>query len=409
MLLASEVGGQVKKAPSLRAVSLRLLLVSASLVFCCLLLEVFLRVTHLQPDFFWQLDSEVGATHIPGKKGWAVFRGGRQYVQINSLGYRDRERSVHKAEGTFRIALLGDSFVEAFQVSQDDTLAAILERRLNADCSGPAARFEVLNFGVSGFGTAEELETFRHRASRFQPDLVLLNLYTSNDLYDNSPELDPEPNRLRYALGPHGELMRLSFRVSDNALKRWLRAHSYAYLLVRDRIKTFGALRKALAAMSMMQDQVDAASEQRARQALTGVQYLRQRPPAVERAWQLTEALIAEFRLESRKRSAGFAVIVIPNKEEVLTRDSATNTDPKRDYQQSLRTIDKVCGGLGIECLQLADVFRAGSVDELYFPLDGHWTPKGHALGAGATFEWLRRSNLVSCAGDTHRQTASLP
>ena len=65
-----------------RAAGLHLLLVVASLGLCCLLLEGFLRITHVQPDFFWQLDPEVGAIHIPGKKGWVVFRGGRQYVEI---------------------------------------------------------------------------------------------------------------------------------------------------------------------------------------------------------------------------------------------------------------------------------------------------------------------------------------
>src|SRR5262249_33291614 len=154
-----------------RSARFPLLLASLSLVLGLALVEVVLRVTRLQPDFFWQLDAEVGATHIPSKKGWVVFRGGRQYVEINSLGYRDRERSVHKAPGTFRVALLGDSFVEALQVGQEETLAAVLERRLNQEC-GPRAvtRFEVLNFGVSGFGTAEELETLRHRAAAFQPD-----------------------------------------------------------------------------------------------------------------------------------------------------------------------------------------------------------------------------------------------
>ena len=379
------------------------MLASLSVVLALALLEVFLRVTHLQPDFFWQLDGEVGATHIPSKKGWVVFRGGRQYIEINSLGYRDRERSVRKAPGTFRVALLGDSFVEALQVGQEETLAAVLERRLNEEC-GPRAftRFEVLNFGVSGFGTAEELETLRHRAAAFEPDLVLLNLYTSNDLYDNSNELDVEPNRLHYVLGPHGDLQRLPFAVHDNVVKRWLRAHSYAFLFVRDRIKTFGAWSHASATAASLQIGGGAGHQARNGLALGGVQYLRQLPPAVSRAWQVTAALIAEVRSETTRRSARFGVVVIPNREEIETRGSRSDLDSPDDFQQSLLRVDRICRDLGLECLQLADVFRGTPVSTWYFPLDGHWTAKGHARAAAATFEWMTHSDLAPCASDGH-------
>ena len=402
----------------LRSVRLPLVLASVSLLLGLSLLEVFLRVTHLQPDFFWQLDAEVGAIHIPAKKGWVVFRGGRQYIEINSLGYRDRERSARKSPGTFRVALLGDSFVEAFQVGQAETLAAILERRLNAECgAAPATSFEVLNFGVSGFGTAEELETLRYRASEFAPDLVLLNLYTSNDLYDNSHELDVEPDRLHYVLGPDGELQRLPFTVRDNAVKRWLRAHSYAYLFVRDRIKLSRA-RSIASATALSMPTGDAGRQPRSRATLAGVQYLRQLPPAVTRAWQLTAALIAEIEAEANRQSARFGIVVIPNREEIETRGSRSDADSTNDYQQSLAKVDHICRELRTDCLQLADVFRGAPVDESYFPLDGHWTPKGHARAAAATFEWMRRSGLVPCAsrsqnvqalGPTTRRPAATP
>jgi hypothetical protein len=383
----------------LRPAGVPLLLVSMSVLLAVAALEVLLRVTHLQPDFFWQLDAEVGATHIPGKRGWLVFRGGRQYVEINSLGYRDRERTIAKPPRTFRVALLGDSFVEAFQVSQSETLAAILERRLNAECSTSDAQYEVLNFGVSGFGTAEELETLRHRVSRFAPDLVVLNLYASNDLYDNSPELGVEQNRLYYSLSDTGKLTRLGFSVRDNAVKQWLRAHSYAYLFVRDHVKTISALRRGLIAVSAMQDQAAPVRPGETDHALAGAQYLRNLPPPVIRAWELTRALIGEMRKQALSQSAAFAVIAIPNKEEILTRHSEANNDALFDFQQSSRRIDQICHDFDLECLQLSDTFDGKRVDDLYFPMDGHWTPQGHAVAATASFKWLIEKNLIACSG----------
>ena len=49
-------------------------LVLGSLLLVILLLEVGLRVTDAQPEFFYQLDQDVGAIHIPGKKGKLSFK-----------------------------------------------------------------------------------------------------------------------------------------------------------------------------------------------------------------------------------------------------------------------------------------------------------------------------------------------
>jgi hypothetical protein len=94
----------------------------------------------------------------------------------NSHGFRDRERSVTKPTGTIRLALLGDSFVEAIQVPLDITAGGLLERRLNAPVEAahsPAGpRYEVLNFGISNYGVGQYLLPWEAYASAFSPDYV---------------------------------------------------------------------------------------------------------------------------------------------------------------------------------------------------------------------------------------------
>ncbi|CAN5826518.1 hypothetical protein BH23PLA1_BH23PLA1_16850 [soil metagenome] len=94
----------------------------------------------------------------------------------NSLGLRDREGySVAKPEGVFRIALLGSSMDMGWGVATGETYENLLENWLNhyAAKQGLERRFEVLNFAMAAYGPAQRLESYRRKATHFEPDLVL--------------------------------------------------------------------------------------------------------------------------------------------------------------------------------------------------------------------------------------------
>jgi lysophospholipase L1-like esterase len=95
----------------------------------------------------------------------------------NRLGYRDVDHSIQKEPGVYRVVVLGDSVAAGLGVERnEDTFPWRMAARLRE--SGRAV--EVLNFGVSGYNSGQEVATLESRALEFGPDLVVL-AYCLND------------------------------------------------------------------------------------------------------------------------------------------------------------------------------------------------------------------------------------
>src|ERR1043165_3294615 len=91
----------------------KLLLVLAGLVIGLLLVEVGLRIVGYSFPVFYTTDQDRGIALRAGVEGW-YRREGRNYVRINSDGLRDLEHAKAREPNTLRIAVIGDSYAEAF-------------------------------------------------------------------------------------------------------------------------------------------------------------------------------------------------------------------------------------------------------------------------------------------------------
>lgn len=174
--------------------SLRFRLVSAcaGLLAGLALAELGLRVVGFSRPSFYTSDPNLGWTFRPGAEGWQGEEG-QAYVRINSEGFRDREHTVAKPSGTVRIAVVGDSNTAAIQVAVEARFSSVLERELSHCPALGGKKLEVLNFGVDGYGTAQELLTLRHRVWKYSPDIVVLCFTTGNDIRNNYRVLNEDP------------------------------------------------------------------------------------------------------------------------------------------------------------------------------------------------------------------------
>ena len=304
----------------MRRVLLNVTVVAASLTVGLLLAELVLRAIGFGYPPFLQPDAVTGLSHRPNTSGWHG-KEGRAYVSINSQGLRDRERSIAKPAGIYRVVVLGDSYAEALQVSVEKTFWRLLERRLEACAFQSGKKVDVVNLGVSGFGTGQALRMLQSRGLAYQPDLVILAFFPGNDVRNNSRELEPDKLRPFYLLDASGalrlddtfassaEFRRRTGRIrrAGKELSRYLRTLQLIYY-VKD-LREMKNEQVAAVASS------PAGGETRGQAAgEAGLDDQVFRIPADDKwrnAWQLTERLILELKQTASSVGSEFVVVVL--------------------------------------------------------------------------------------------------
>lgn len=149
----------------------------------------------------------------------------------NSKGFRNtKEFPYTKPTGTLRVLSLGDSQTQGYEVRQEATFSAVLERFLRHH----KIEAEVINTGVSGFSTAEELVLLENEGLKYHPDVVILGFF-ANDFEDNLKAglfgLDAQ-NRLTEVRFEHIPGVRIQNAIYSIPPVRWLSENSYFYSLL---------------------------------------------------------------------------------------------------------------------------------------------------------------------------------
>lgn len=308
-------------------------LVAGSLVIALVLAEIVLRVIGFSAPVLWTYDDVTGSKLLAGAEGWYRDEG-EAFITINRDGLRDREHNRTKPPNTVRIAILGDSMAEALQVPLESTFWSILERQLKS-CNAFGSRdVEVINFGVSGYGTAQELLIYQHRAAAYSPDVTVLAFYAGNDVRNNSKELEPFKLRPFFSLQDGRLVLDNSFLSNREYLSF---KSNFDKRKVYFGLRIFQLIRKLKFVLEQWQaaGQAGAARDTNIEPGQDDNVFLAPTANAWKEAWQLTERLIVAIRDEVVAGGGRFLVVSIP-----IGIQAHPNPEVRNQFMRTLQVDD---------------------------------------------------------------------
>lgn len=302
------------------------------------------------------------------------------YLHFNGQGIRGEEISYQKTPGTFRVMFLGDSYVESAQVNWKDHFSQVVQNMMNRLYPH---KVQIINYGVAGWETVQELIYFKNEGYKFSPDVLYLFVFPFNDIDGNYTRYYNEQLRNYVDRSDLDLLYRRAERGSWLLhLKEYLLTHSHLFTLFKIALQKTG-LRQYFESMQRRLHIINIPVRQDFGSPLHD-------QGKMEEAWRLFRVFVGQLRDECRKHGVSLKAITIPY-------DQSGSPRFKKGYSK------QVAGNMGVEGYQkvkniLVDEkiptidlmpFMEASKEQLYFYKDGHWTPAGQKVVAKVISEDL--------------------
>jgi lysophospholipase L1-like esterase len=394
--VVEKVSADVLTEARLRIWTVRVVVVVLTLIATFAGLELLLDRYYSagQSQQMSRFDPVLGWTNVPGDYWNKPLRElHKTSIHINQLGFRTAGEERPAPAGS-SVVVLGDSFVVARDSEYSESFPARLERLLNAHMSGGV---EVLNAGVPGYGTGQELLLVRqlYERQKIKPNVFLLMFFT-NDTLDNLclsyGDLKFQPIRPCFTLDDDGKpvLTRLPENIpdyADDAIVATFQAPSASTTIsiARDWTEEWIQTKPNLIKLFEM----------------LGISPRVPRMPGLLNAWYpnrvvekgvpLTAALIAQLASEIREHGGRLIVSMIPSPFQIypetyvpLLQNSFpgdVNVDRfQSDIFRPQRLVRDMCLKAGVPFQDLEPILAHHRDTPLFTPRDGHLNHVGHKL-----------------------------
>jgi lysophospholipase L1-like esterase len=347
-----------------RGILINLLLIIISTILALLLSEMALRLMGFKPmyvsperDRFWKYDSLLGWAHEPGQQGIFETAQFRTRVRINDKGLRDRSHSYERQGNSKRILVLGDSFAWGYGVEESERFSQLLEKSMGA---------EVINAGVSGYSTDQELLWYRNEGIKYDTDLVILVL-AGNDVGDNEQELvSTIYYKPRFVL-KDGQLV-----LTGSPVPKTSPRGKFVYFLSERSALAFFLVRRYFDLLSIY-----AATKAQPDHPAQPVPH----SGAERQDFKLTIALINEIRSIAASKHAKFLIV---------STDRWWSSPSGGTYRELINTLQN-------EGYPVLDVESMPGFDpeKMNIPDDGHWNQAGHEFVAETIQGFIEMHQLL--------------
>ena len=353
---------------------------------------------------FCRYDAGLGWDGLPNADADFEWVDCRCHVRQNACGYRDH--AVPLARGAARrILVLGDSFVWGFGVNEPQLLTAVMRQ-------GAREPLEVVNLGVSGYGTDQELLLWRQKGRQWRPDVVLVFFSIDNDLLDISNTNRYGYSKPAFVLNPAGQLQLLNTPVPQPAAP-WNPAadafHPSGHEPLRQLVR-HSALARCCIAASLRWTRWRTFLEKNwivPPQAAVGgsdnlIPFQVPYDAEVTNAWQLLSGMLRTLHEEAHSQGARLVLVSVPTRAQVYARwrteimQGMPLPQGKRwDWEEPNRQLAGLARKSGIPFLDLLPGLQHAAQKDayLYFPYNLHWTAAGHAVVAALVADFLSTSN----------------
>ena len=394
-----------------------LLLLLGSLTFIVIAIEGALQIKSLftrgwtnHHTVCCEHDPLLGWRHVAGRT--TAFSNPEYAIteSFNSRGVRGPEYSLEKPSDEYRIVVLGDSFTEGYTVEFEELFSEVLKRRLSEQTG---RRIEVINLGVGGYSTDQELLLYQTEGRQYHPDLTVLMFHDNDTWFNrqarygpwrrgykplfrlerealhltNTPVPPPDPPRPPQP----ADATSTTEKPLRDRLKGALAEHSQLYRWIRRRIKNTASVYNLAIALDLT-DPPNAKEETSIRVPKEFGVYRRVYAPEIRAAWEVTEALLAKLKQEVHADDSKLLVFHVPAQATVhlekweLMKQNYGLTEDKWSIERISWELSEILERLNIEFIDPIERMRRSAKafarhgERLYFENDGHWNTNGHRL-----------------------------
>ncbi|MDH5510943.1 MAG: SGNH/GDSL hydrolase family protein, partial [Nitrospinota bacterium] len=327
-------------------------------------------------------NADQGWTMLPGFVGKTLSSGVADpvvFYKVNRHGYRSLEYE-DDFPPSGKVMLLGDSFAQGAFLAQEETIPAVLSRRLGE---------YVFNFGVGGYSTDQEYTTFMKWVDRAPSEWVVL-LFFANDILYNDSDLGHNFQKPRYAIDASGQVdFSTLIPVDPEYVKE---ENDFVYLkiemektfccLIKKEVSIAGRIsHKAFQYIGHIHDpgmllsyiiaDIAKTKAQPGPKHLDVTAEIQENPEKYIRQFHISFQFLDRIRDESHKRKRKFLVVYIPDIKQIYERSKPELANFKNMFM-------RLCEENGIDCLDPSEqLARRARWNDTYFIDDGHLSPFG--------------------------------